>query len=87
MERTNLSIRHDLLVNKKKAFLKKLGAHIKRVRIRRGYSQDRVVLEGGLSRATMSRIERGDVDPQAWTLARVAETIGVNLCELLDFKK
>jgi len=61
---------------KKEKYLKAFGAHVKRTRIAQGYSQDRVYLEGGLSRATMSRIEHGQVDAQIWTLARIAETIG-----------
>ncbi len=66
-------------------FLKKFGAHVKKVRTAAGYSQDRVYLEGGLSRATMSRIEHGQVDAQIFTLARIAETIGVPLKKLVDF--
>lgn len=69
----------------KRTFLKKLGAQIRKVRRQRGYSQDRVNLEGDLSGATMSRIEAGLVDPQAWTLGRIAETIGVPVKKLFEF--
>ena len=69
------------------AYLKAFGEHVKRVRESQGYSQDRVYLEGGLSRATMSRIEHGQVDAQIWTLARIADTIGVPLKKLVDFDK
>ena len=71
---------------RKQQFLKKFGAHVKRVRVASGYSQDRVYLEGGLSRATMSRIEHGQVDAQIFTLIRIAETIGVPLKKLVDFE-
>jgi transcriptional regulator with XRE-family HTH domain len=54
--------------------------------MQKGYSQDRAYLEGGFSRATMSRIEAGKVDPQAYTLFRIAETIGVPVKKLLDFE-
>lgn len=71
--------------SKQKAlFLKRFGAHVKKVRTAQGYSQDRVYLEGELSRATMSRIEHGKVDAQIWTLARIADTIGVPLKKLTD---
>jgi hypothetical protein len=33
----------------------------------------------------MSRIEAGLVDPQAYTLVRIAKTIGVPLKRLFDF--
>lgn len=70
---------------RKQRFLKAFGQHVKKVREATKYSQDRVYLEGGLSRATMSRIESGSVDAQIWTLARVADTIGVPLKKLTDF--
>lgn len=69
----------------KEAFLKKLGAHISKVRKAKGYSQDRLYLEAGFSRGTLSKIENGLVNPQAWTLAVIAKTIGVPLKRLLDF--
>ncbi len=69
---------------RKEKFLKKFGQHVKRIRTAQGFSQDRIYLEGGLSRATMSRIESGSVDAQIWTLARVADVIGVPLKKLTD---
>jgi len=69
----------------KQKFLKLLGQHVAKVRRSRGYSQDRVYLEGGFSRGTMSKIEGGKVEPGAFTLRRIAETIGVPLRRLFDF--
>lgn len=69
----------------KKRFLKQLGAQVRKLRAAKGYSQDRLYLESGISRATIYRIEGGLIDPQAWTLRRIAETIGVPLKRLFDF--
>jgi transcriptional regulator with XRE-family HTH domain len=69
----------------KKKFLKRLGAHIAKVRRQRGYSQDRVYLEGGFSRGTLSKIENGQVSTEVYTLARIAEVIDVPLKKLLEF--
>ncbi len=69
------------------AFLVKLGAHIARVRKEQGYSQDRLYLEAGFSRGTVSKIERGLVNPQIWTLEVIAKTIGVPLRRLVTFKR
>jgi transcriptional regulator with XRE-family HTH domain len=67
--------------------LKKLGARIKKLRIAKGYSLDRIYLEGeGLNRSSVSRIERGLTDPQVSTLKRIAETIGVKLIDLLNIE-
>lgn len=74
--------------NKKaeKAFCKRLGAQIARVRRSRGYSQDRVYLEGGFKgRGTLSKIENGKINPKSYTLYRIAKTIGVPLKKLFDF--
>lgn len=68
----------------KKKFLKKLGAHIARLRKVKGYSQDRLCLEAGFARGTLSRIEAGLVDPQATTLIRIAETIEIPPKKIFD---
>lgn len=77
-------------MNPKKAeqlFIKELGAHIAKVRRSRGYSQDRVYLEGGFKgRGTLSKIENGKINPKAYTLCRIARTIGVPLKKLFDFE-
>lgn len=66
----------------------KLGARVKRVRTSKGYSIDRLSLEmDHLSRATISRIERGLTDPQVSTLARIAECLDVTLSFLVDFSR
>ncbi len=66
-------------------FLKKLGLRVKKLRMAKGYSIDRIHLEGdGLNRSSISRIERGLIDPQICTLKRIAETIGVDLLDLID---
>ncbi len=70
----------------KKAFLKKLGANIARVRKMRGYSQDRLYLEGDFSSGTLSKIESGKVSPEVYTLARIAEILEVPLSELTNIK-
>ena len=69
---------------KKPQFLKNLGAHIAKVRKSKGYSQDRVCLEAGLSRGALSKIESGRVEPKISTLALIAITIDVPLRRLVD---
>lgn len=70
---------------RKRRFLLRLGTHIGKVRRSKGYSMDRLALEADLSRATMSRIEKGSVDPQAFTLESIARTLGIRFAELVDF--
>lgn len=70
----------------KKRFLKKLGTHIAKVRKQKGYSQDRVYLEGGFSRGTLSKIENGLTSPEVYTLSRIAEVLDVPLKKLVEFE-
>ena len=69
---------------KKNEFLKKLGKHIARLRKSRGYSQDRLCLEAGFARCTLSRIEAGLVDPKDSTLYRIGTTIGISPKRFLE---
>lgn len=72
---------------KRGIFLRKLGAHIAKVRREQKYTQDRIYLEAGFSRGTLSKIERGLVNPQVWTLEVIAKTIGVPLRRLVTFSR
>lgn len=65
-------------------FLKRLGAHISKVRKSKGYSQDRTCLEAGLARGTLSKIENGLVEPKISTLALIGITLNVPLKKLVD---
>jgi len=67
-------------------FLKRLGKQIARVRKSRAYSQDRLCLEAGLSRGTMSKIEAGLADPKASTLYRISATLDVSVKKLMDLE-
>lgn len=73
-------------MDKKKRFLKKLGAHIAKVRKQKGYSQDRLYLEAGFSRGTISKIENGLTSPEVYTLARIAEVLDIPLKKLVDIE-
>lgn len=68
-------------------FLLAVGKNIKRLRTFKGYSIDRLYLESGLSRATISLLERGLTDPTLSTLKRLADTICVPVHELLVLRK
>jgi predicted transcriptional regulator len=67
-------------------YLKRLGAHIRKLRRSRGYSQDRLYLEAGFSSANMARIEKGEVAATILTLRRIARTLGFPVKKLLDFE-
>jgi len=69
-----------------KEMLKRLGKHVEKLRVSKGYSQDRLQLEAGLARGTVSKVERGLRDSRASTLIKIAQTIGVPPKRIFDFK-
>lgn len=69
---------------KKEKFLKDLGAQIAKVRKSKGYSQDKLGLEAGLARGTVSKIENAEVEAKAGTLALIAITLDVSLSKLMN---
>ncbi len=78
-----MSIIYDKKMNKDD-FLK-LGYKIKYKRSRIGISQLDLALKTGLTTRTISRIECGTIDPKYSTLVRIAEALGIQITELLNF--
>ncbi|MFS8976865.1 helix-turn-helix transcriptional regulator [Cupriavidus necator] len=60
-----------------------LGGAIRRARIKKGLSQERLALLADVDRSYMGRVERGDNVIALLTLARLAEALGVSMSELM----
>lgn len=52
-------------------------------RQRKGWTQEELAEASNLHRSYVSQIERGLVNPSIETLARIAEALGVSICDLL----
>ena len=61
----------------------RLGARVKDLRRRRGLTLDELAGSSGVSRAMLSKVERGEKNPTLVVAAKVAEGLGVSLSELL----
>jgi transcriptional regulator with XRE-family HTH domain len=59
-----------------------LALAVKRLREKRGLSQEEVAFAGGTSTSTVSRIERGQLRPSSTVIGRIAQGLGVSLVEL-----
>ena len=69
---------------KDQGFQSAVGRSFEKHRVKKGYSVDRVHLEGEkLSRATISHVDRGMIDAQLSTLKRYADTIGIPLWQII----
>ncbi|WP_137134875.1 helix-turn-helix transcriptional regulator [Rhizobium sp. FKY42] len=55
------------------------GTRLKTLRQRQGLTLDELAKASGVSRAMISRIERGEVSPTASLLARLCEALGLSL--------
>ncbi len=65
----------------------RLGARVKELRRRRGLTLEDLAERAGVSRAMISKIERGEKNPTLVVTAKVAEGLGVTLSELLGVEE
>lgn len=61
--------------------MRKIGDTVRRLRARRGYSQEGFAQAAGLNRAYYGGVERGERNVGAVNLHRIAETLGMSLSE------
>ena len=69
---------------KKEIYLKKLGRRIAYLRKEKGFSQDRLYLEGEMSRGTIHKIETGRVDPRVSTLLKISNVLKISMKEIFN---
>jgi transcriptional regulator with XRE-family HTH domain len=60
------------------------GVRVRSVRRRRGLTLDDLAAAAGVSRATLSNIERGEHSPSLAAATKVARALGVSLAQLLE---
>lgn len=65
--------------------LKKLGNHIKKLRKERKLTISALCYKNGLEPSTISRIEKGLVEPKYLTLLNIAKAFNLTLSEFLNF--
>jgi transcriptional regulator with XRE-family HTH domain len=64
--------------------LAQLGMRIRRLREKRGLTQESLAGKTKLSRGFIARLEMGRHDPSLTTLTRLAKALKVRVSELLD---
>lgn len=63
-----------------------LARRIKELRIRKGFSQEGLAEETGLSLRTIQRIENGETEPRGDSLRRLANAFDASPEEIVDWK-
>ena len=62
---------------------KALSNNLKKLRRRKGWSQETLAAEAGLHRTYVSGVERGDRNPTIEVIAKLAKALGVRPADLL----
>ena len=65
--------------------LKAFGKHFKKLREEKKISQEKLGLNAGSYQSTVIRIEQGKADPKLSTLIALADAMGIELSDLMDF--
>jgi transcriptional regulator with XRE-family HTH domain len=60
-----------------------IGAIVRRLRLKRGWSQDVFADRSGLNRAHIGEIERGESNVTIQTIKTLADTLGVKVRDLI----
>ncbi|MEN1988183.1 helix-turn-helix domain-containing protein [Paenibacillus hubeiensis] len=72
-------------MNKDREVLKLVGARIRALRKERGYSQESLGEKGGFHFSYIGQIERGEKNVSLVNLAKIAESLEVNLVQLFAY--
>lgn len=59
-----------------------VGLNLRRLRVARGVSQERLAYDSGVDRSYVGGMERGNENPTVDVLERLANTLAVSLAEL-----
>ncbi|MDQ0722527.1 transcriptional regulator with XRE-family HTH domain [Paenibacillus sp. W4I10] len=72
-------------MNEDREVLKLVGARIRALRKERGYSQEALGEKGGFHFSYIGQIERGEKNVSLVNLAKIAESLEVNLIQLFAY--
>ncbi len=74
----------NLSRNRQDPVLVALGGAIKRIRLEKEISQERLALLAEVDRSYVGRVERGDNNAAILTLARLARALDISIAELMQ---
>ena len=77
----------NLSRNRQDPTLIALGAAIRRIRISKGISQEKLALMAEVDRSYVGRVERGDNNVAILTLSKLTEAMGITLAKLMHEAK
>lgn len=83
---TTQTYSHNKIPSVQQNFAIRFGQHVKKLRIKQGKTLEKLAYEGdSLTKATVSRVENGLVDPKLSTMIKIAESLEISLSDLMDY--
>jgi transcriptional regulator with XRE-family HTH domain len=61
-----------------------LGANARRIRLAKGLTLRRVAKASSYAESTLCEIEKGEIDPPAGRVPKLARALGVPVCDLYE---
>jgi len=71
---------------KDEKFLKDFGSNLRKVRIKKSFTQETLAFSIGIEISQISRIERGVLNTSISTVKAIANTLDIPLKDLFDFQ-
>lgn len=75
------------MIISEETFLVNLGVHIRQLREKNNLSQEDLANDSNIPKIQIGRIERAKINTTVRTLIKIANALGIEPKELLDFKK
>ncbi|MFV0247554.1 MAG: helix-turn-helix domain-containing protein [Tenacibaculum sp.] len=69
----------------KERLQKSIGKSIRELRIAKNIPQQDVAGACNIEKSNLSRIEAGNTNPTIFTLKKIADNLGVTLCDIVSF--
>ncbi len=64
-----------------------IGKRVKLLREERNIPQQDLAAKCNVEKSNLSRLEAGGTNPTLYTLKRIADNLGVSLCDLVNLEK
>ena len=71
---------------KKDILQRSFGLHVKKLRLKKGFTQVEVSSNMNKDQQSLQRIESGNVSPSLYYLFQLAQSLDVTITELMDFE-
>ena len=66
-------------------FIKAFGDNLRKIRIRKGMSQETLAMSADMERSQVARIERGEINTTISTVLAIANALEVEVTDLFRF--